>query len=136
MKKRGFTLIELMAVIIILAAVALIVSPLVMDLIKEQKQKTFKESVNGIFRAIKIDAADDGYATPRIYEYNNGTLLLTTVEGEVLASPVLIKTEGKIETDHSYTITYNDEGDIELPNICDKDWCANNRTGEIVITER
>lgn len=136
MKKRGFTLIELMAVIIILAAIALIISPLVVDLINEQKQKTFRESVNGIFRSIKIEAADSGYATPRVYSYHDGRLTLISAEGEELDTPVLVKTEGKIATDHAYEMTYNDEGDIILDNICDSDWCATNTSGELVITAR
>lgn len=50
-KNKAFTLIELLAVIIILATIALIVAPTVIDIIKQQQMKTFKESINGILRS-------------------------------------------------------------------------------------
>ena len=39
MKKKGFTLIELLAVIMILAIVAVIAVPMVLDVVKQAKEK-------------------------------------------------------------------------------------------------
>ena len=53
MKKRGFTLIEMMSVIIILAVIALIVTPLVIGSIKDSKQKLYDTQIENIVSAAK-----------------------------------------------------------------------------------
>lgn len=49
--KYGFTLIELMAVIIILGVIALIAIPVVGNIVESARRKTFEESVLGAFKA-------------------------------------------------------------------------------------
>ena len=51
MKKKGFTLVELLAVIVILAVIALIATPMIMDVIEKARRGTAIESVNGILEA-------------------------------------------------------------------------------------
>ena len=53
MKKKGFTLMELLAVIVILSVISLITVPMVMNVIEDSKKKAAVESVNGV-----LDAAD------------------------------------------------------------------------------
>lgn len=48
MKKNGFTLAEMLGVIIILALLALVVFPTVANLIKSSKDKSYQEQVNYI----------------------------------------------------------------------------------------
>ncbi len=48
MKKKGFTLVELLAVIVILAVIALIATPMIMDVIEKSRRGAAIESVNGI----------------------------------------------------------------------------------------
>lgn len=56
MKKNGFTLVELLAVIVVITIIALIAVPLVLDIIEKSKKNAFKASAYGI-----IDAATKKY---------------------------------------------------------------------------
>ena len=53
MKNKGFTLVELLAVIVILAVISLITVPMILGVIEEAKKSAAVESVNGL-----LDAAD------------------------------------------------------------------------------
>lgn len=60
-KKKAFTLIELIAVLVILAIIALIVTPLVMNLVKKAKVSADKRSVEGYGKAVEL-----AFATSRL----------------------------------------------------------------------
>lgn len=70
MKKRGFTLMELLAVIVILAIIALIAVPIILNVIDETKKKAIKESANGY-----LDAVEKAIVLENIKEknFNDGT---------------------------------------------------------------
>ena len=57
MRKKGFTLIELIAVLVILAILALIVTPLVMNIIRKAKISADKRSVAAYGRSIELAIA-------------------------------------------------------------------------------
>lgn len=57
MKQKGFTLLELLAVIVILSVVALITVPLIMNNIEEAKKGDYEESVRGAIATASMDAA-------------------------------------------------------------------------------
>ena len=57
MKKKAFTLIELIAVLVILAILALIVTPLVMSIIKKARISADKRSIDAYGRSIEIAIA-------------------------------------------------------------------------------
>lgn len=44
MKKDGFTLVELLAVVVILAVVALIATPIILNIINDTKKSSIKQS--------------------------------------------------------------------------------------------
>ncbi len=52
MKKKGFTLVELLAVIIILGVIALITTPIIMNSVNDARRKAFENSIYGLIRAI------------------------------------------------------------------------------------
>ena len=54
MKKKAFTLIELITVLVILAILALIVTPLVMNIIKKARISADKRSVDTYGRSIEL----------------------------------------------------------------------------------
>jgi len=56
--KKGFTLVELLAVIIILAVIALIATPIVLNVVEKTRKSAFESSVNGIIEAIELEVAD------------------------------------------------------------------------------
>ena len=64
-KMKGFTLIELIAVLVIMAILALIVTPLVMNIIKKAKVSADKRSIDAYGRSIEIAIAS--------YLLDNGT---------------------------------------------------------------
>ena len=73
--KNGFTLIELMAVIIILGVVGLIVYPVAVDSINNSKKKLYAEQVE------RILAAADNWATKNISSLpNEGETKKLTIE--------------------------------------------------------
>jgi len=57
MKKKAFTLIELIAVLVILAILALIVTPLVMNIIRKAKISADKRSIDAYGRSIELAIA-------------------------------------------------------------------------------
>ena len=57
MKKKAFTLIELIAVLVILAILALIVTPLVMNIIRKAKTAADKRSIDAYGRSIELAIA-------------------------------------------------------------------------------
>ena len=56
--KKGFTLIELVAVLVIMAIIALIVTPLVMSIIRKAKNAADKRSVDAYGRSIELAIAE------------------------------------------------------------------------------
>ena len=57
MKKKGFTLIELIAVLVIMAILALIVTPLVMNIIRKARVSADKRSIDAYGRSIELAVA-------------------------------------------------------------------------------
>lgn len=64
MKRNGFTLIEILAVIIILGVVGLIVMPVVTSSLKESKDDLYQVQISNIREAAKTWAADNIYTLP------------------------------------------------------------------------
>ena len=58
MKKKGFTLIELIAVLVIMAILALILTPLVMNIIRKARISADKRSIDAYGRSIELAIAD------------------------------------------------------------------------------
>ena len=59
MKKRGFTLVELLAVIAILAILVIIALPNVLEMFNDAKKNTFVTEVKTIFKQSKTDFIND-----------------------------------------------------------------------------
>ena len=53
MKKKGFTLIELLAVIVILAIISLIAVPVILNIIRDAKKSSAKDSAYGYIKAVE-----------------------------------------------------------------------------------
>ena len=68
MNKKGFTLVELLAVIVILGVIATITSPILIGLIGDSRESAFKSSLTGVKKAIENDYSDNGFDTKRKYQ--------------------------------------------------------------------
>lgn len=53
MKNKGFTLIEVLVVVIIIAVLALITSPIIIDLLKQNRQEMYENQVRSLEEAAK-----------------------------------------------------------------------------------
>ena len=87
-KMRGFTLIELIAVLVIMAIIALIVTPIVMSIIKKAKVSSDKRSIDAYGRSIELAIAgyllDNGSFPTSIdqltIEYSGEEVVCTTTK--------------------------------------------------------
>ncbi len=94
-RKKGFTLIELIAVLVIMAILALIVTPLVMSIIRKAKVSADKRSIDAYGRSIELAIAE--------YLLDTGTFPTSieqlTVEyngDEVVCSQTQIKSDSSV----------------------------------------
>lgn len=85
MKRNGFTLIEVLAVIIILGVVGLIVMPVVTNSLKESKDDLYEVQISNIREASKTWAADNIYTLP------------TEINGSVIVTLETLQSEGYID---------------------------------------
>lgn len=77
MNKKGFTLIELIAVIVILSLIALIVFPAINSVIKDSKEKAYNEQIASIVKAAKQFSYEHSEVLPAEIEDATSTLQLT-----------------------------------------------------------
>lgn len=127
MKKNGFTLVELLAIIIIIGMLVTITAPYIINSINTSKKHAFKNSVEGIVRAIKEEAAEINY-TEMEYTITDGTI--TDSEGKELKTA-----GGDGETGSAY-IDENGRVAIAVQNR-DKKMCAQKTLNQshLTITE-
>ena len=126
--KFGFTLVELLAVLVILAVISLIVFPMIGNVINVSKEKAFLRSVEGLEDAAKLDYQNDNYKGDRMYQYENGNFTLTKVKDTTKNED--IKVEGIIENGIGNVYIYS-EGDVEIKIWNDKlGKCAEKSTND------
>ena len=117
MKKNGFTLVEVLAVIIVMGLLATITGPYVIRSINTSKKNAFKNSVEGIVRVIENE-----------YTITNGTI-------KDQSGNKLKKAGGDGEIGSAY-LDENGRIAIAVENN-NKKWCAQKRLKQsgITITE-
>ena len=120
MKQKGFTLVELIAVVAILGLIALVVYPAVGSVIRNAREETYKDQVDVIIKAAKewsvknaTKLSDDGsiYSLPVETLTTEGYITNDEVKDPRDSSKNL---EGIVEIKYnndtkSYDYTYNDE---------------------------
>ncbi len=115
----------------VIGVIALIVSPIILNVIGKSKKATFTRSIDGLVDVVRIDHHDDDFKAPREYFYNQGELTLLTVNNK--ARNESIETNGRI--DGNGFIYVDEDGRIRIDNVCDKEYCANGESKEIDIIE-
>ena len=103
MKKKGFTLVELLAVIVILAVIALIATPTILGVIDKAKRSSLQDSGYGL-----VEAANLYYA-----QYSNGK----TVRFDIEDNQIITETENTLNykgTIKNGTVLINNKGEITV----------------------
>ncbi|MCI5835425.1 MAG: type II secretion system GspH family protein, partial [Firmicutes bacterium] len=105
-KNKGFTLIELISVIILMGVIALITVPIIKDTIESAREKNFKNSALGL-----IEAANEYYLNSKLtgdyfeeieFKVNNGKMILGDKE---------LSFNGKVPVGDSY-VKIKSNGDV------------------------
>lgn len=108
MNKKGFTLVELLAVVVILAIIAIIAVPLILGVIESSKKGAFKDSVYGL-----LEAGDIYVASSDINENE---------VGEAISLKSLnIKNKNQFVSGYLQKL---ETGEIKAVGISDGNWCA------------
>jgi len=87
-KRKAFTLVELLAVIAILAIILLIAVPVILGVIEDAKQESFRNSVRGVFHAVELYNARTGQTSGSISDLD--------MSGEGLTGSWSIDDKGKV----------------------------------------
>ena len=110
MNKKGFTLFELMAVIVLIGLISALISIPVNKAIKDSKQKSYEQQIELIKLAAENWAVDNPYLLPPYIDGNSAHLTIEQLlEKHLDAKPVDPRNKKEI-TDCSYVeITLNTE---------------------------
>lgn len=120
MKKKGFTLVELLAVIVILAIIAVISVPVILGVIDNSKKGAFKNSFYGI-----IDSAELYLAK------NQQQTILNQAKSENGININVL--DYKSKSDYAGSFKINESGDIELINFTDTSYCASGTRKNVIV---
>lgn len=116
MKNKGFTLIEVLAVVIVLGVLASVSFPIIKNTISANRKKAFEESLNGVVRSIELYVTNNGITNDETFSYNDESI---NKEHDKFISGEVIYHEG--------IITINDFSDGE--------YCGTGTKGNYVITD-
>ena len=136
--KKGFTLIEVLGIIIVLGIVSVITVPFVYNVIESSKKNAFKETVEGIVKAADVYYARNNEKMFKTFQENGGLVAFIfdenlgkegiTAEGYKISYSGTPPIAGKV-------LLYND-GTIEVENLTNGRYYANKDADtQIVITD-
>ena len=119
--KKGFTLIEMIAVIGIIAIMSIMVMPLIMNQIAEKKEKISDTTNDLIFTAVDLYLNDNISNFPKQVGSKYCVKLETLVSKGYLKSPLKdVKTGKQLDTSRFIKIEVNAYGDYADYVILDK----------------
>ena len=118
MNKKGFTLVELLAVIVILSIITLLLYPIFTSIIKDSKKEITKTNVNEILNAAYNWSLD------------NSTLLPTEVNDSINVNIETLKTSGYLKKDAIDIDTGETVSDTCVVNIKYVGYNSNTETEE------
>ena len=121
MKKKGFTLVELLAVIVILAIIAVIATPIILGVIEKSKKGAAENSALGYTGAVEkqiarnlLDEAAANDITDGVYTVNDLASKKVKVKGDKPTEESWVEIEKSQVVSYSleigqYVVTYNKE---------------------------
>ena len=112
--KKGFSLVEILAVIILLGVIMLITTPIVLNVVGDSRKKAFETTAHGLAKAAENECLE------QIVLGNKQTMEVTFSEGEVISEDKLAFSgrgprEGKIVVDTNCKVRMA---------ITDGEWCV------------
>ncbi len=120
MKRKGFTLVELLAAILIIGIVALISVPIFNSTVKNSKKSTFQQNAVNILKMVHIERNNDGKTNDSdiVEEY-----IISSADNAVYFNGEKISTDydGKIDGDGVVSIDSDERTAILYSN---SEWCA------------
>lgn len=121
--RNGFSLIELLAVIILLGIISLIIVPSVIKTIENAKKDSFEKSVAGLISASVSYMGDSDFEDWPV----SGLAIPYIKENKLFSAKNLKNFTGGI--------LYNNNGTITVENITDGNYCANGKKNSLTITK-
>ncbi len=121
-KRNGFSLVELLAVIILLGVVALIIVPSAIKTLENSKKQSFENSVIGL-----ITSATNYMGTSDFVEWPGGLTISNIQTNNLFEAKNIDKFTGGT--------LYNSYGTITVQNITDGNYCANGKKNSLTITK-
>ena len=126
--KKGFTLIEMLSVIVILTVVSLIIFPEVNKVIKTSKQKSYETQINNLITATKKLVVKNTDLMPE--KVNNQKTCITLTQlmqaGEIETDVITDPRNSNNRIEGVIVITYNSEYDSYIYSYSDT--CPNNQS--------
>lgn len=131
MNKKAFTLIEVLAVIVILSVIALITAPIVFDVVDDSRMNSFTRSVEQMRNVIDMDYNEYARSGKVEYKYENNSLVCVGCDdGEDLTLDFTGEVEGASGT------FINENGKITLTVENSKYKATDDGSGEVVTVKK
>lgn len=121
-KRTGFSLVELLAVIILLGIVSLIIVPSVLKTLENSKKDSFHNSVVGLITSATNYVGENDFA-----EWSGG-LTISYIKTNKLF-------EAKSIENFTGGTLYSTNGTITVENVTDGNYCANGKKNSLTITK-
>jgi bacterial surface protein 26-residue repeat/prepilin-type N-terminal cleavage/methylation domain len=116
-RKEGFTLVELLAVIVILAVIMLIAVPIIINTIENSKKKSFENSVYQVMKTFKLDMINESENIGKSYTFPEANTKLKYA-GTKMTGGTMFLTPTK---------------DVEVRRLTDGNYCANGNKGNLIV---
>ena len=123
-KSKGFTLIELISVIILMGVIALITVPIIKDTIESAREKNFKNSALGL-----IEAANEYYLNSKLTGDYFEEIEFKVNNGKMVSGDKELSFNGKVPVGDSY-VNIKSNGDVAI-NITDGEFYATKDYDEV-----
>lgn len=108
MKKNGFTLIEILAVIVVLGLLTIIITPTVSNLLKDSEESLYNKQIDSILSATKKYVVEHSELLPDELDYN-AIYISDLISNGVIDNDEVINPKTKEQMNGCVVIGYNSE---------------------------